>query len=396
MPVTIYQNYQVIGVYSISVNYLTLSSNDPGALTESNGTVTTNTSAGTLSYGTGQTITINEYTSSGGTFSGWYLDGAYMGTSSSLTVTMNADHQLAAFFAGTSTSPTPAPSSMPAPTTNPNLVIPVLQFYCTSLTTNSQYNIQIAGSLACNSSNSGLVDAGVYLSYSVTNGNTWQDFAYVQTDSYGNFAADWMPSASGNYIIRAVYFGDNYYSAVTQTSNFALSPLENQNQVFSVDSNSTVTGLAFDSTTDALSFGVSGPSGTTGYAQICISKTLLPDITKLQITLDSSMISYASYSDGNTWLVTIYYHHSSHTIVMALNSPTAIVSASPSPNANPTATTTSGSNTSNPTAIPAVTTTPSVTPTSTPEFPLVLLPIVLVIGVLSIAVALNKKAKPKA
>ena len=81
MPVTIYQNYQVIGVYSISVNYLTLSSNGPGALTESNGTVTTNTSAGTLSYGTGQTITINEYTSSGGTFSGWYLDGAYMGTS---------------------------------------------------------------------------------------------------------------------------------------------------------------------------------------------------------------------------------------------------------------------------------------------------------------------------
>ncbi len=66
LPVTIYMNYQVIAVYSISVNYLTLSSNGPGTLTESNGTITTNLSAGTIGYGTGQPVTVSEYPTSGG------------------------------------------------------------------------------------------------------------------------------------------------------------------------------------------------------------------------------------------------------------------------------------------------------------------------------------------
>ena len=92
-----------------------------------------------------------------------------------------------------------------------------------------------------------------------------------------------------------------------------LSLLANQKQnVFYVTSNSTVSSLAFASDTDSLSFSVSGPSGTMGYSQICISKVLLPDVTKLQVILDSSTISYSSYSNGNTWLITLIYHHSSH------------------------------------------------------------------------------------
>ena len=153
----------------------------------------------------------------------------------------------------------------------------------------------------------------MFLSYNVNNENTWQDFAYVQTSLFGNFSADWMPSASGIYNLRAVYFGDSLYSGTTQIVNFSLSPLANQKQnVFSVTSNSTVSSLAFASDTDSLSFSVSGPSGTMGYSQICISKVLLPDVTKLQVILDSSTISYSSYSNGNTWLITLIYHHSSH------------------------------------------------------------------------------------
>ena len=81
--------------------------------------------------------------SSGDTFSGWYLDGTYMGTSTSLLVSMTKDHQLAAFFSGNNVSPTPIPTSMPAPTPNPSLLIPTLQFYCTSLTSNSAFVVEI-------------------------------------------------------------------------------------------------------------------------------------------------------------------------------------------------------------------------------------------------------------
>lgn len=378
MPVTMYMNYQVIAVYSVSVNYLTLSSNGPG---------TTNPGGGTISYGTGTTVTITESPNSGDTFSGWYLDGAFMGTSNSLVATMDKDHQVAAFFAGNNnTSPTPTPTSMPAPTPNPYLIIPTLQFYCSSLTTNSAFNVEIQGNLAYNGS--GLVDAGVYLSYSVTNGNTWQDFAYVQTGSYGNFSAYWMPSASGIYVLRAIYFGDSVYSGVSQNVNFALTPSDNQNQnVFSVESNSTVTSLSFNSATDSLSFNVTGTSGTTGYSQISISKTLLPDVTKLQVSLDSSTISYASYSTGNNWLITIYYHHSSHNVVMALNSPVSTVSPSVSPTSSSTPTSTSSQTDS-----PASSPTPTATSAPIPEFPLILLPIVLVIVGFAISITLRKRS----
>ncbi len=308
-----------------------------------------------------------------------------MGTTTSLKVTMNQDHQVNAFFAGgNNITATPAPTSMPAPTSNPNLLSPILQFYCTSSTSYSTFNIEIQGVLEYN--DSGLVDGGVYLSYSVTNGATWQDFAYVETGDYGNFSAVWMPSASGDYVIRAVYFGNSVYSAETSTVNFDLTPLENQNQdVFSVTSNSTISSLSFDSTTDSLSFGVSGPSGTTGYSQICIAKSLLPDVTALTVTLDGSTIAYSHFSSGDAWLITIYYHHSSHSIVMALNSQASLSSPTPVTSVTliPTA---------NPTASPSI----AATPTPTPEFPLVILPLFLVIVSLAIMVMLRKRAKTNA
>jgi len=380
IPITIYQDYQLIAVFSVSSAFLTISSSTGG---------TTNPGTGVWNYTYGSTVTVQESPSSGATFSGWYLDGTYMGTTTSLTVTMNQDHQVNAFFAGgNNTTPTPTPTSMPAPTPNPNLLSPILQFYCTSSTSYSTFNIEIQGVLEYNGS--GLVDAGVYFSYSVTNGATWQDFAYVETGYYGNFSAVWMPSASGDYVIRAVYFGDSVYSAETSTVNFELTPLENQNQnVFSVVSNSTVSSLAFDSSTDSLSFGVSGPSGTTGYSQICIAKSLLPDVTNLIVTLDSSTISYSHFSSGDDWLITIYYHHSSHSIVMALNSQASLSSPTPAPTSTPTL-----NPTANPTASPTTSPSPTAPTPSTPEFPsLVILSLFIVMISLAIVVILRKRAK---
>ena len=74
----------------------------------------------------------------------------------------------------------------------------------------------------------------------------------------------------------------------------------------------------FDSTTNELSFGVSGPSGTTGLTDVCIPQSLIPDVSKLNVMLDGATINYNSVSEGNVWLITFSYHHSSHTIVIAL------------------------------------------------------------------------------
>jgi len=220
-------------------------------------------------------------------------------------------------------TPTPSPTAIqtPSPTPAPKLPSPNLSFYCISSTTTSGFNVQVQGSLTYNGV--GLSGAGIRLSGSVTGGVTWQDLTYVNTDNNGSFTCVWNPSVSGNYGIKATWSGNSDYSNVSAEYNFAIAPFNNQEQnVFSATSNSTLTSLSFDSTTDELSFGVSGPSGTTGVTQVCIPQSLIPDISKLTVMVDGTSINYTSISEGNVWLITFTYHHSSHTVVIALGAST--------------------------------------------------------------------------
>jgi hypothetical protein len=217
------------------------------------------------------------------------------------------------------TTPTTSPSTKSTPTTTSTLPSPNLSFACISSTTSSGFNVQIQGSLTYNGV--GLSGAGIQLSDSVTGGATWQDLTYVNTDNNGNFTCVWNPPVSGNYAIEATWSGDN---------DFAVAPFNNQNQnVFSVTSNSTLTSLTFDSTTDELSFGVSGPSGTTGVTEVCIPQSLIPDASKVNVTLDGAPINYNTVSEDNVWLLTFAYHHSSHIVVIALESTSTNVSEFP-------------------------------------------------------------------
>jgi len=252
------------------------------------------------------------------TFYGQTLAGVYYDPSNSNIIALEVQQQPV-------TSPTPSPTASPTPTATPTpaptLPAPNLSFYCISLTTTSGFNVQIQGSLTHNGV--GLSGAGIQLSDSVTGGATWQDLTYVNTDNNGSFSCVWMPSVSGNYAIKATWSGDNDYSNASAVYNFAVAPFDNQGQnVFSVTSNSTLTSLAFDSATNELSFGVSGPSGTTGLTEVCIPQSLIPDISKLNVMLDGASINHTSVSEGNVWLTTFTYHHSSHTVVIALGSST--------------------------------------------------------------------------
>jgi hypothetical protein len=283
----------------------------PDGITVTLGPYTTDATRGTATVFTPNEI--GNYTLQS-LFSGETLLGTYYEPSSSNIITLQVQQQ-------------PIPSHSPSPT--PTLPSPNLSFYCISSTTSSGFNVQIQGSLAYNGV--GLSGDGIPLSDSVTGGATWQDLAYVYTDDNGSFSVVWTPLASGNDIIKATWSGDNNYSSVSAVYNFAIAPFNNQNQnVFSVTSNSTLTSLTFDSTTNSLSFGVSGVSGTTGVTQICVPQSLIPDIAKLNVMLDGSTINYNSLLTGNVWIITFAYHHSSHTVVMALAS-TATPTPSPTP-----------------------------------------------------------------
>jgi hypothetical protein len=103
--------------------------------------------------------------------------------------------------------------------------------------------------------------------------------------------------------------------------SFAIEPSIDQN-VFSITSNSTITALSFDTATKQLSFNVTGDSGTKGYVYIYIPKSLAIDAADLTVTLDGNQTSYTAQSQNDGWLLYITYHHSSHTIMIGLNTST--------------------------------------------------------------------------
>jgi uncharacterized repeat protein (TIGR02543 family) len=328
ITLTMTQDYTLYAVFSQRTAVLTITSNPDQA----GSTVPSN---GIWNYSGGSSVTVAEYPAEGNTFSGWYLDGVYQGQGSTITVTMSSDHQLSAFFAGNGATTTPTPAPTPEPTLSPimGLPVPSLTFYCASSASISGFNVQIQGALTYGGI--GLSGTGVVLSYSVTGGATWHDLAYVITGDDGSFSAVWMPSASGNYLVKGVWYSDGVYSGVSNEVSFSVAPNPNQDQMFSVSSNSTLSSLTFDSTTSQLSFSVSGESGTTGYVQVCVPKTLLPDPNALRISLDGQSWTYHFFSQGPAWIITTEYHHSTHSVVMALASSTPLPTLSYDPTFNP-------------------------------------------------------------
>jgi len=164
-----------------------------------------------------------------------------------------------------------------------------------------------------------LADVPILLSYSVNEGNSWNNLTTVSTDSTGSFSAEWLPPATGTYLLKGTFSGNANYSKASAIVNFAIAPFK-QESTFSVTSNSTLSALAFNSTSNQISFTVSGPSATTGYVNIGIPKSLIADISKLQLFLDGTQISYSVQQQPDLWMVSFAYQHSSHQIIIDLSS----------------------------------------------------------------------------
>jgi hypothetical protein len=94
---------------------------------------------------------------------------------------------------------------------------------------------------------------------------------------------------------------------------------EEENPVLSVQSNSTISELVFDSENNLLAITVTGENGTVGHVKVVLAKALVPDPSKLQVYLDDESVSFSTESTGDSWILTIHYHHSTHIIKIALS-----------------------------------------------------------------------------
>jgi hypothetical protein len=192
----------------------------------------------------------------------------------------------------------------------------------------------------------GLSNVKVQFSYKVSGAATWQSLAKENTSSNGfafsstgNFAFNWLPIISTYYVINLTWAGNNVYSGGTVIANYATTAFNNNQKqyIFSAFSNSTLTDLTFDPTTNEEKFGVNGPSGTTGDSQICIPKSLFPAIEKTIVMLDGAAIDTSDYQSvsNDYWSVHFTYNNSDHFVVIAL-APASTQIPTPSPIPTPT------------------------------------------------------------
>lgn len=203
--------------------------------------------------------------------------------------------------------------------TAPNLETPILTFFTDSSAALVGYKLRMNGSLNY-ANGTGISGANLELSYSVTNGETWNAISSITTVEGGQYVGEWMPAATGNYMLCLSYGGNMSLnlSATAIYSTLAVVSAE-ENYVFSVVSNSTVSDLVFNSTDKILSFIVNGPTGTTGYTEVVIGKGLISNINDLKLSLDDNPADYVTTSTETTYVLHLTYHHSTHRVSIALS-----------------------------------------------------------------------------
>jgi parallel beta-helix repeat protein len=191
-----------------------------------------------------------------------------------------------------------------------------------SISTNSTssvlgYIVNIYGNLS-DARENGLANETVMLCYTFSGSSTWYPISSGSTDAHGQYYVQWMPSATGYFTIEAEWAGNATHIASNSTVNLSVLPYQSS-YAFSIESNSTISDLTFDTTSQRLSFSASGENGTTGYARVTIAKALVPDITRLKVRLDGIDYNYSAVSFDDSWLLTFTYNHSLHNVEVYLD-----------------------------------------------------------------------------
>ena len=139
-------------------------------------------------------------------------------------------------------------------------------------------------------------------------------------------------------------------------------------QPFFIVTNSTVSQLSFNSTSGTLAFTVSGPSGSTGFLNLTIAKSIMPDLNSLTVNLDGNPLSYISTSSAYYWSIQLNYHHSTHSIVVNFAS-AEVAASNPNPTQSPTVPTQNLQTTSNSNTQPNTSSSSTNQPQPTPSTP---------------------------
>ncbi|MCW4009885.1 MAG: PKD domain-containing protein [Candidatus Bathyarchaeota archaeon] len=172
----------------------------------------------------------------------------------------------------------------------------------------------------------------VVLSYTFAGFDSWLPISSSATNENGVYYIQWVNTATGTFTLKAEWQGNATFVGTNSTVTLSSVPCQNQ-YVFLVESNSTISSLAFDSTSSQLGFTASGPSGTFGYFKVAIAKNLTDNVGYATVYLDGNQVPYSASSIADSWLLTLNYTHSSH--VIKINIPISNIAQQYAPSPSP-------------------------------------------------------------
>jgi hypothetical protein len=188
------------------------------------------------------------------------------------------------------------------------------------------YTVDISGALT-NQEDEPFFGETIILSYCISGTSNWDPIASATTGSNGFYSVSWIPSATGKFALKAEWLGNETYSGTYEVKNISVSRYASES-LFFAESNSTLSSLAFNSTSKEISFTVSGPSGTTGYTRFLISKALMQNFSDFAVYLDGRPVEFTAASEGDFQSLYFEYTHSTHQVTIKL--PNSVASELPS------------------------------------------------------------------
>lgn len=179
------------------------------------------------------------------------------------------------------------------------------------------YKVNLTGTLS-DIYGSGLESETVVLYYTFSGIDTWIPITSGVTDSLGRYHAVWIPPATGYFTIKVEWIGNTTHVGINNTTTLSSLTYDDQ-YVFAVESNSTISELAFNTTNWLLSFTATGPNCTEGYVKVTVAKNLVFNTINIRVYLNDEQSEYSITSTDDSWLVTFDYTHSTHQVVIDLD-----------------------------------------------------------------------------
>jgi hypothetical protein len=227
--------------------------------------------------------------------------------------TQAGDYELKADWLGDSTS---LPAQTPVVTLDCEHIQTLLTIRTGSSSTTFGLNMTISGTLA-NMYGDALEDENIVLSYKFRGVQDWIPITSDRTDVGGNFSVTWIPAVTGYYVIKAEWSGNSSHSATSSTAT--LSSISYENQILSVESNSSTSQLSYNESSRFLSFLVTGPTDSRGYARITVAKALIGNSSRVGVHLDGVEKSFSMLAGDDSWVLLFDYPHSVHQVVVYLD-----------------------------------------------------------------------------